>query len=235
MGRSYEGTIKRLTEYRRMLGFTQEKMSEVVNLTQSHYSKLERGTKIISSEVLSKLLDNSCDVDYLITGIEVKKTILDEIFYRCLDEDKAELLQLMVWAINQGLNNESIKSDKRYIDYEKEIAILKYNTRNHKETIWQHIRRTNNLTQEQMAEKLDINIKRYRSIEKEKIKPDADILSTLYEELGYQPSLILKSDKNYLISLNQIWNQFPRDIQDRISKYIEEGVSLIDYIQEYSN
>ncbi len=234
MGSSYEGAIRRLTEYRRMLGLTQEKMSEVVNLTQSHYSKLERGTKIISNDVLSKLMKNACDVDYLITGVETKRTILDEMFSRCPEESKADLLELMVWAVNQGLNVESIKKNNEQIDFEKEIDILKYNIKNNKDTIWQHIRKTNKLTQEKMADMLDINIKRYRNIEKEKIKPDADILSTLYEELGYQPTLIMKSDKNYLMSLNQIWNQLPKDLQDEISKYIEEGISLINYVKEYN-
>ena len=45
-----------------------------------------------------------------------------------------------------------------------------------------------------MASLLDINIKRYRRIEKNQVLPDADILYSLYMKLGYSPLIVMDSD-----------------------------------------
>ena len=44
----------------------------------------------------------------------------------------------------------------------------------------------------------DINIKRYRKIEKGETMPDAEILQTLYEKMQYSPLLVMDQKRFYL-------------------------------------
>lgn len=67
MVNSYDKVVKRLVEYRKRLGWSQEKMCRKLNLSQSYYSRLESGRNVISYEALELLMQCDCDIDLLIT------------------------------------------------------------------------------------------------------------------------------------------------------------------------
>ena len=48
-----------------------------------------------------------------------------------------------------------------------------------------------------MAERLDINIKRYQRLERMEAEPDAVILNSLYTLFGYSPLIILHENLYY--------------------------------------
>ena len=79
MSRAYDKMLNRLNAYRKMQNMSQENMGSVMGITQSHYSKLESGKKIISGEELYKLKKKGIDVDYLFSGTKSLHTVLDEL------------------------------------------------------------------------------------------------------------------------------------------------------------
>lgn len=73
MNISYRDIGKRIKEKRTSLKITQEKLSELIDVSPSYISEIERGTSICSLAVLvniAKVLD--LNLDTLITGINDK-------------------------------------------------------------------------------------------------------------------------------------------------------------------
>ena len=188
---------------------SQESMGSVMGITQSHYSKVENGKKIISGEELHNLDMNGIDVDYLVSGIKSPRTVLDDLMEACGREKKAELLQLIVWTIQQGMENAQIGGSAA-VRCTREIELLRYQVFPHtsEHTVWYRIRMANEMTQGEMAEALDVSVKRYREIEKGNTRASAEVVAALYENLGYLPSIILEEDVVNLSSLNLIWEEF---------------------------
>ena len=79
MSSAYDKLLNRLNAYRKMQNMSQESMGSVMGITQSHYSKVENGKKIISGEELHNLDMNGIDVDYLVSGIKSPRTVLDDL------------------------------------------------------------------------------------------------------------------------------------------------------------
>lgn len=225
---SYDKIIKRLIEYRKRIGVSQKKMGETVNLTQSYYCRLETGTNVISNDTLQRLMEADCDVDFLITGCTRKHTVLNELFEQCPPGKRAAWMTYVVWVLQNGIGD--LEQYPQFRSYRQEIDLLAYELDERKEStssIWQQIRKSNGLTQEKMAVLLNVNIKKYRAIEKEKKMADAMVLMNLYNELHYHPTLLLENKGYYLYTLNSIWTSLPTERQNRMIKMIEMGLEYL--------
>lgn len=225
---SYDDVLTRLRQYRKKMKLKQSEICEQMGITQSHYSKIERRDKIISNESLMKLCENGIDIDYLVTGKETHKTILDELFYKCPQSQRENLLNLMVLYVNIAVTS---TGREKTLCYTKELEILRFEFEekvdDNEDTVWNCIRRISGLTQEKLAHELGIDIKSYREIEKERSMPNAETLTILYEKYGYYPSLITKRTSNYLFSINHVWSRLPEDVQERIAKVLENDLEYI--------
>ena len=230
---SYDGVLVRLREYRKKMNLRQSEICEKMGITQSNYSIIERREKIISNESLMKLRENGVDIDFLVTGMETRTTILDELFYKCPKEQREKLLNLMVVYVNIAITS---MGECALLCYTKELEILRFEfaekVDENRETIWNCIRKISGLTQEKLAGELDIDIKSYREIEKERVMPNAELLAVIYEKYGYYPSLIIKGETNYLFAINHIWCQLPSDIQVKITELLKRDLEFILNMQE---
>ena len=94
-------------------------------------------------------------------------------------------------------------------------------------SIWINIRKAEELSQLEMAELMDINIKRYRRIEKMDSLPDAVILATLYEKLSYSPLLFLENKLFFPDIINRIWETFPEALTQELISFLDDGVHFI--------
>ena len=73
---------QRLVSYRQQLGKSQAEMSREFGVNQSHYSKLESGTKYISYSSLKKFEKAGGDVNYLVTGVHYKTGIVQDFGWK---------------------------------------------------------------------------------------------------------------------------------------------------------
>jgi transcriptional regulator with XRE-family HTH domain len=62
------GIAKRLKDFRIYLNFTQVDMANLLNMTQSNYSRLEKGTQDLTTKVLTILLSKGINLNWLYTG-----------------------------------------------------------------------------------------------------------------------------------------------------------------------
>ena len=67
-----------------------------------------------------------------------------------------------------------------------------------------------------MSEKLGVNIKKYRMLEKSNVNPDAELLLRIYEVTGCKPSLLIDADNVENVIINDLWQQIEHSVQEKI-------------------
>ena len=83
------------------------------------------------------------------------------------------------------------------------------------------IRHMTDSRQKPMAEKLGVDIKKFRELEKERCMPDSEIIWKLYNLFLISPAVVLK-DKNSIIN----------EISSLLETAEENGVEIIDIIKQ---
>ena len=68
MSATYNEVLERLIEERKRLGLSQQEMASLVHITQSNYSKVEKGLHRLSYEELKYLSKANIDIFYIFTG-----------------------------------------------------------------------------------------------------------------------------------------------------------------------
>ena len=85
MNISYKDIGKRIQEKRKSLNITQEKLSEIIDVSPSYISEIERGTSICSLVVLVNIAETlDLNLDTLVTGINEKN--IDSSFSEILKD-----------------------------------------------------------------------------------------------------------------------------------------------------
>lgn len=227
MGSNYSEIPQRLSAYRKALNMSQEEMGRQFAVNQSHYYKLETGAKIISYKSMKQFRQNGGDLCYLITGEKYQRGIADEYIGRCRTQTgRTEAMKLILWLTEQGILLHSGSTEELDKKMWKHIKLAEREKED--ASVWKKIRMIEDLSQIQMAEKLDISIKRYRRIEERKVEPDAEILSILYVEFGYSPLVILDRESYCMNEINSIWDSFPENIRKYLNRLLDENIKLID-------
>lgn len=226
---SYSKVVERLGQYREQLGLSQSEMGRYLDVTQSHYQKLEKGMKVISKRSLQALEAAGQDVFWLLTGRKNDSGFLNDYLNQFDNAvQKRKILEIIIWVTEEGTRISRIEYDE---SLSKAYELMKISELDER-FIWKKIREAEHLTQAQMANLLEINIKRYRKIEKGEIPEDAAILASLYENLNYSPMLILNRKKYCLDELNRIWGKFNAPLLKRFSKYLEASSEILKYKEE---
>lgn len=216
----------RLHEYRKQLNKNQEEMCRTLDISQSQYDKLENAQNIISFNSLKAFHKNGGDVHYLITGEKYQPGILDRYLAKCHTSlEVSRFLKLMIWVTEQGMINLHIEHSEPVHHMWKYVSLAEneYSSQN----IWLNIRKAENLSQIQMADILDIDVKRYRRFEKMSSLPDAAVLYTLHEKLSYSPLLFLENELYYPDIINRIWKTFPEALSENLTDMLDMGMNLI--------
>lgn len=213
---SYEEFLQRFVQCRQEKNMTQEDVSTKIGITQSQYSKMELGKIVVPYRCLKTLMESGWDVDYLITGkksfFEVSE--LSTLVSQIEGKDKKGLLNALAWFLEQGVEKSVVN-----ISFETkcEIGILKMRAGEDKAcSVLYEIRRLSGMTQIPMSEKLGVNIKKYRMLEKEKTDPDAELLLRIYEVTGCRPSLLFCADNIEFQIIDDLWNQIMPDVRKKI-------------------
>lgn len=76
MSATYNEMLKRLIEERKRLGLSQQQMARLVHITQSNYSKVEKGLHRLSYEELKYLSKANIDIFIYLQDIDVPESML---------------------------------------------------------------------------------------------------------------------------------------------------------------
>lgn len=227
MNAYYSEVPQRLCAYRKALEKTQKEMAEKFGVKQDHYSRLESGKTFLSYRNLLCFVSNGGDIYYLITGKERYVGVIDAYLdnFKLL-RDKVEIVKLILWATYQSISYEKSNEIYEIKRAWKHIELIENEKKMN--SIWRNIRKVEGISQQRMAERLDINIKRYQRMVNLRTKPDAEILHSLFFDLGYSPLVMMKQDMFYLDEINKIWDEFPEKTRERLEGVIEQGIKLME-------
>ena len=97
----------RIREAREAVGFTQEKLASVLEMSVNHISEIERGISGTSVKTISnicRILHVSCDYIVMGRNTDEKQPIQLIEFYQCLSTDEQELFnRLLKLVIEKSL------------------------------------------------------------------------------------------------------------------------------------
>lgn len=111
----------RLKQARRDNSLTQEKISELLGISQKHYSEAERGITGLSVKHLIKISDIlSVSLDYLLKGSiseNMSKSVttnnkINEIYFSASEYTQEKMLDLILIAKEIEINSRSTKNKK---------------------------------------------------------------------------------------------------------------------------
>jgi len=219
---SYEEFLQRFVQCRQQKNMTQEDVSNKVGITQSQYSKMELGKIVVSYKCLKILMDSGWDVDYLITGRKslLSASELSALMWEIEEKDKKGLLNVLAWFLERGVEKSVVNIS---FEMKCEIGILKMRTSEETAgSVLLEIRKLSGMAQIPMSEKLGVNIKKYRMLEKEKSEPDAELLLRIYEVTGCKPSLLFGADDIEFQIIDDLWGQIMPDARKKILSLAEQ-------------
>lgn len=96
MSVAYKDVLERFVKYREQRNISQNELAQMLRISQSYVSKMEVGKARISFEILTALYQQGWDIDYIITGQENHRTVLNDLYDSCNKERRADFLQYMV-------------------------------------------------------------------------------------------------------------------------------------------
>lgn len=218
MSATYNEMLKRLIEERRRLGLSQREMSRLVYITQSNYSKVEKGVHRLSYEEVKYLSKAHVDIFYIFTGYRCARKYV-EYFQQYT---YAELCCYLGIIYSLIILNDCRSNTEQWKDIVKRVKyvplILGYKKSSN---IFFVIRHITGSQQKLMAEKLGVDIKKFRELEKDRCLPDSEIIWKLYNLFQVSPAVILK-DKNTMLN----------EISSLLEATEENGVQIMDIIRQ---
>lgn len=220
----YRLVVERLEAYRKNYHIVQVQMADLLEVTQSQYSKIELGKIKLSFDSVRKLYQSGWDIDMIITG-ETSVPLLAELEGMLVESPGQELinsLKLCESAMEKWCSEDKTdmpvgcKLMKNYLLSEKEMTPM------------QRLRMICGESQVDMAEMIGVNIKKYRDLEKGKVNPDAELLANIYEKTACKPKFFLDETAYYLSVVSEECKENPQKEEQvrellTIKKQIEEN------------
>ncbi len=226
MSNIYDGILRRLFEYRTSLDLKQADVGRIIEKNQSQLSKIELGKTILSYGDLSKLLDAGWDIDYIIT--ENRQTVwttkITDAFHT---EDAAlweDIKEVLVWGIEQALiQNKACMQAEINCEFK---LLKRMKSEDPFVSLLQELRNVTGMAQLVMAEKLGVNIKKYRDLERRITNPDAELLAVIYQITSCRPSLFFYQNDITGYLLNDLWNKLSAEKQKEVMSFVNHAISL---------
>ena len=227
MDNQYNEIPKRLSSYRAYLNLTQKDFCKMLDITQNYYTAIENGNNRLTYENLVHFAKNNGDVGYIITGEKTYHGITEKYISRARTKNERlkiiNYICLLTKVICDYCAQEEASGLKVVETYIKFAECERPNY-----TIWENIRYVENMSQVNMAAMLDIQVKTYRKIEKLKKGPSAEILQTMYLQLGYSPWIFIDRNDYCINEVNKIWTKFPENIRIDLEKELDSFVKFLE-------
>jgi len=234
---SYNDIIRRLVKYRTQTHRTQLDFANLLSLSQGQVSKLEHGEYILSYDILFTLhTQTDLDIDFLVTGRKTPHTVFHKMEEKLVSSawSRYDYTTLILYAITAALERfPAVKGER--LRQTGHVARLLYYTAmsgDHRmEDCWINLRKAFDFTQLKFAGLMNIDLKRYRSIERGYSPANVELLMNLYNELKVKPSYFMNGQVENYEDLNLVLRSFSQEQQKRILQFIESGIGFINEME----
>ncbi len=191
----YEDFLVRLKEERVIRKWSQQQMGRKLRMTQSHYCKAELGVRRFTFYEMKCLCEAELDIYYIFTGRRCRPEY-QEFYKDCTYEELKCYLAVLcpIAGYLQKKGRQALGADSCR---KAESAPYSLASDKGEKTVFYHLRRWLDCSQQEMAERLDVDVKKLRNLENGNVYPDSELIWKVSEELGVPFSIIL-NDKNGL-------------------------------------
>ena len=218
MSATYNELLKRLIEERKSLGLSQKEMAHNIYITQSNYSKVEKGLQRLSFEELKYLSKTNIDIVYIFTGCKCTGKYVEHFKHYTYVELCYYLFVIYSIAVLQECRS-SIGQWKVIVKHLEYVPLVLSCGKS--SNIFLTVRHMTGYQQKRMAETFGVDIKKYRELEKNRCLPDSEIIWRLYNLFQISPAVVLK-DKKILI----------KELSFILESIEEYGTEVIDIIYQ---
>lgn len=225
MSMTYQNVLDRLKEERQNLHWSQMQMSQHMRMSQSHYSKAELGKRRFTYYEIQYLCESEVDVHYVFTGyksVYKNKGFFDKRSYSELICYMNVLFSLAEYFYRNKMSDkwEHIYRRIRYMKYI--VAQCKPN-----DAILYTIRQLQDHTQNQMADSLEVDVKKLRNMENMRTLPDSEMLWRIYNLFQIPPAIMMKDKKGLSSEICCLLELIEDDQRDGIFQLLKDCHDLI--------
>lgn len=201
----YQDFLKRLKEERMSRQLSQLQMGQKMRMTQSHYSKAELGSRRFTYYEMKCLCEAGLDIYYIFTGYRCKPEYRD-YFMECSYGELKCYLGILHSVVGHLCESHLLDIGE---GASRKIGSMQYALApcRDSKTIFYSLRRGMGYSQKEMADILDVDVKKLRNIENGSALPDSEIIWKVSEEMGVPFSIILNDanglggEVSYLVEL----------------------------------
>lgn len=225
MADAYSGFLKRLTAYRAGLSMTQEQIAKKLGMSQTKYSKFERGALKITSDTLRRLMELGWDIDYIMNGVTLNMSAADmnEMRRELSDVGEESLLRLLATILADAAKRcamqEAVQAEIRFLLFCVSVP--------DEMTALRTCRGMIGKTQEQMADALGLGVKTYRMYERGEKELTADMVLALSSLSGCRASVFLLPEDMEWNIIRYVWGLFDKPVQEELRRLIMEFVGFL--------
>lgn len=202
MSMDYVDVIQRMKEERLAHEISQGDLGSQLRITQGHYSKVERAVKRLTYYEVKALSETELDLYYIYTGRRISgkyKEFFESCSYRqliCYLNMTAALFACVYEEQNQDLS-------KRFY---RQLRCIRHITgaEGSGETVFSLVRHLENETQYEMSERLCMDVKKFRELERGNLLPDSELIWRLYDLYHVPPAYVLKDLRGLRCELEYI-------------------------------
>lgn len=212
---TYEDFVRRMGEERRRLGWTQEEFARKLQITQSHYSKLELWKGRLSYYEMKRLCESEVDSFFIFTGFRTDEIrhLPGEFFADYEYEKLVDCLELVCVLLRQEREQELlIREGKRLLTYSTYALLQGEKGKN----VFRRYRRLREDNQNEIAKELGVDVKKLRDLENEKQLPDSELVWKMSNRFQIPYALILKDRKGIIGEIYHLLQLADEKQQQRI-------------------
>ncbi|MBD5499171.1 MAG: helix-turn-helix domain-containing protein [Lachnospiraceae bacterium] len=225
MNESYQNVLQRLKEERKRKKWSQEQISRQLRMSQSHYSKVELGKRRFTYYEVQYLYGLDVDAHYIFTG--QKSGTEQEVFFSNCDYRELNFYMHILayvaeylYVVRRLSNWETVYKELKYIGYITAPDRINDNS-------LFALRRAVECSQQKMAEKLGVDIKKIRSMENGESLPDSEILWNLYQFFRIPPAIFIKSERGMVCAIGCILSMLGEENREHAMTVVESFRSVI--------
>lgn len=225
MNESYQNVLQRLKEERKRKKWSQEQISRQLRMSQSHYSKVELGKRRFTYYEVQYLYGLDVDAHYIFTG-QKSGTEQEGFFSNCDYRELNFYMHILayvaeyLYVVRRLSNWETVYKELKYIGYITAPDRINDNS-------LFALRRAVECSQQKMAEKLGVDIKKIRSMENGESLPDSEILWNLYQFFRIPPAVFIKSERGMVCAIGCILSMLGEENREHAMTVVESFRSVI--------
>lgn len=211
MDSKYQSVLRRLREERENLNLTQRLLCYRMKMLQSHYSRAETGSKRFSYYEIKGLCTSDVDVLYVFTGKKASDGEDLSGLQDCGTEELMCYLKLLYVLARTAKTMDKKKTAFEAICEQLEYIQCEGGNSGAKSNVFYCVRIRKELTQQRMADLLEVDIKKLRELENGRILPDSEMIWKMYDLFKVSPAFILEDTKGLWRELNCALNLLEDD------------------------